>query len=246
MAVPHKQPNPVDELIAITRRLSRQVAALKFAGKVAYVYNPSRYARAAHEQYLSRYGGRRGVTLLVGMNPGPWGMVQTGVPFGEVTAARDFLAIDGRVGRPRRQHPKRPVLGYDCTRNEVSGARLWGWAEQRFGTPEEFFSSFFVWNYCPLAFLIDSGANLTPDKLSVDERAALYKVCDRALLDLVRLIDPRMVIGVGKFAEARARIALAGLEAPIGTILHPSPASPLANKGWASQAEAQLKELGAL
>ena len=40
--------------------------------------------------------------------------------------------------------------------------------------------------------------------------------------------------------------ALPDFEGIIGTILHPSPASPKANRGWASIAERELQELGAL
>jgi single-strand selective monofunctional uracil DNA glycosylase len=52
------------------------------------------------------------------------------------------------------------------------------------------------------------------------------------------------VIGVGGFAEKRARLALAGQPCVVGTILHPSPASPLANRGWSKAIEKQLGELG--
>jgi single-strand selective monofunctional uracil DNA glycosylase len=173
-------------------------------------------------------------------------MAQTGVPFGEVGAVRDWLGIDAAIERPAREHAKRPILGYACPRSEVSGARLWGWARDRFGEPEEFFARFFVWNYCPLAFLVDSGANLTPDKLPRDERDALYAACDHALAEIVALLSPPMVIGIGAFAEARARAALPDGGPPVATVLHPSPASPLANRGWAPQAEAQLARLGAL
>src|SRR5688572_32536315 len=95
------------------------------------------------------------------MNPGPFGMAQTGVPFGDVAMVRDWLGIVAAVAKPRDEHPKRPVLGFECQRSEVSGARLWGWARARFGTPQRFFERFFVANYCPLAFMESSGANRT-------------------------------------------------------------------------------------
>jgi single-strand selective monofunctional uracil DNA glycosylase len=126
----------------------------------------------------------------------------------------------------------------------VSGSRLWGWARQRFGTPERFFARFFIANYCPLMFLEESGRNRTPDRLPAAELAPLAAACDRALRRTVEILAPPRVIGVGRFAARRAESALAGLPVAVGQILHPSPASPAANRGWAEQAEAQLAALG--
>src|SRR6185369_6649351 len=152
-------------LTQVSRALSDQVSGLKFKAPVAYVYNPLEYARAPHEAYLKRYGKGPKHALLLGMNPGPFGMAQTGVPFGDVALVRDFLGIEGAVKPPTREHPKRPVLGFACERSEVSGTRLWGFARDRFKTPAAFFKTFFVANYCPLAFIEQSGRNFTPDKL---------------------------------------------------------------------------------
>ena len=230
--------------ITISRELSDAVEPLSFGSPVDVVYNPLVHARRAHEAYLERYA-RSGVdALLLGMNPGPWGMVQTGVPFGEVQLTRDFLGIEEAVEPPAVEHPKRPVMGFECPRREVSGRRLWSWAEERFKSPDAFFDRFFVWNHCPLAFLEDSGRNRTPDKLPAAEREQLMKVCDEALARMVALISPRMVIGVGAFAFKRARLVFGDEGPELGTILHPSPASPAANRGWAPQVEKQLHALG--
>lgn len=239
--------NVAMDLVRISRALQRRVSALSFDDPVACVYDPLDYARDNHEAYLHRFG-RVGVeALLVGMNPGPFGMVQTGVPFGEVAAVREFLGITGAVRRPAREHAKRPVLGLECKRSEVSGRRIWDWARERFGNPEAFSERFFLWNYCPLAFVEESGRNRTPDKLPPHEREPLFAACDEALVRAVLHLKPRYVIGIGAFARDRARNALAGTAAAhvqLGTLLHPSPASPLANRGWAAQAEQQLAELG--
>jgi single-strand selective monofunctional uracil DNA glycosylase len=208
------------------------------------VYNPLDYARQPHEAYLARYGAGPKEVLLLGMNPGPFGMAQTGVPFGDVTMVREFLGLEGQVGRPAAEHAKRPVLGFACPRCEVSGSRLWGWARDSFGTPETFFARFFVANYCPLVFMEASGKNLTPDKLPAAERAPLFAACDEALRATVALLRPRYAIGVGGFAADRLRDVLDGTGVAVGTILHPSPASPLANRGWAQQVLRQLAELG--
>jgi single-strand selective monofunctional uracil DNA glycosylase len=234
----------VNPAVAISRRLARAVDGLAFGMPVAHVYDPLVYARVPHELYLERYA-RPGIeALLVGMNPGPFGMAQTGVPFGEVTLVRDWLGIEGRVAKPEREHPARPIEGFACKRSEVSGARLWGWARERFGAPEEFFARFFVWNYCPLVFMEASGKNRTPDKLPVREREPLFTACDEALRAVCAHLRPRHVIGVGAFARERAEEALADRPFRIGTILHPSPASPTANKGWAVRAEKELAALG--
>lgn len=232
------------DLIDIARHLHRDVRTHSFNAPVEYVYDPLDYAWEPHRQYLERYGRGQPAVLLVGMNPGPFGMSQTGVPFGDVGMVRDWLGITGAVRQPAHTHPKRPVLGFDCPRREVSGQRLWGWARDTFGTPERFFARFFVANYCPLAFVEASGRNFTPDKLPPDERAPLFAACDRALAALTRRLEPHYVVGIGKFAAQRAAHALAGSEVTIGSVPHPSPASPVANRGWAEQMSRALGEIG--
>ncbi len=232
------------DLLAIADALVRALSKLRFAAPVTHVYQPLRYASAPFREYTQRYGRGPKEVVLVGMNPGPFGMAQTGVPFGEVGLVRDWLAIDAPVGKPDREHPKRPVEGFACTRREVSGQRLWGFARDRFEKPERFFARFFVANYCPLLFLEASGRNRTPDKLPAAERAPLERACDRALRQSIVLLQPRLVVGVGHFAEARARHALAGMNVQIGRIPHPSPASPAANRDWAEQAERAFAQLG--
>jgi single-strand selective monofunctional uracil DNA glycosylase len=234
----------ISSLVQVSRTLSRRVDRLSFGSPVAFVYNPLAYARSLHEQYLVRYGQAAKEVVLLGMNPGPFGMAQTGVPFGDVTMVRDFLGLAGEVGQPARAHPKRPVEGLACSRSEVSGTRLWGWAKDDFGTAERFFARFFVANYCPLAFMEASGRNLTPDKLPSAEQDPLFAACDEALRETAALLRPRLVVGVGVFAAERARRALHGTAVETGSILHPSPASPLANRGWAAVARRQLADMG--
>ena len=191
--------------VRIARELSRAVSKLDFAPPVTHVYNPLDYAREPHDRFVKRFAKPGVDALLLGMNPGPWGMAQTGVPFGEIAAVRDWMQIDGKVGRPKDEHPKKPVDGFACKRTEGSGKRVWTWAAERFGSPERFFARFFVWNFCPLCFLEEGGKNRTPDKLPAAEREPLYAACDQALVRIVDALSPKMVIGIGKFAETRAR-----------------------------------------
>jgi single-strand selective monofunctional uracil DNA glycosylase len=232
-------------LIEAAKRLRIAVDELKFSAPVAFVYNPLRHAWPAHEAYLHKFGNHRKRVVFLGMNPGPFGMTQTGVPFGEVTAVRDWLGITAPIGKPGREHPKRPVEGFSCRRSEVSGRRLWGLFAARFGEAANFSRDHFVANYCPLAFLERSGRNLTPDKLPKRQTEPLYTACDQHLRRVVEVLRPEWLVGVGDFAEKRARSVFAGTtRLKIGKVLHPSPASPAANKDWAKQAARQLEELG--
>jgi len=233
-----------DNLIAAAKKLRAALAPLEFKPPVAHVYNPLVYAWQAHAAYLRKYGNRRKHVVFFGINPGPFGMVQTGVPFGEVAAVRDWLDIIAPIGQPPRAHPKRPVLGFACHRSEVSGRRLWGLFAARFPRAEDFFADHFVANYCPLCFFEANGRNRTPDKLPTKELASLLAACDAHLRRVVEILEPAWVIGVGRFAEQRAQAAFPDGPVQTGSILHPSPASPAANRGWQRRATAQLKALG--
>jgi single-strand selective monofunctional uracil DNA glycosylase len=239
--------SPSEQLKSSALRLRERLAGLRFGPPVTHVYQPLDYAWEPHAQYLEKYGATRKRVVFFGMNPGPFGMAQTGVPFGEIEMVRDWIGIEAPVGKPPVEHPKRPVDGFACTRSEVSGRRLWGLFKEKFGTPEAFFRDHFVANYIPLLFLQadEKGCrNIAPDKLSATDSAELLAICDEHLRALVAALEPEWVIGVGKFAEGRAREALGDSGPKIGTVLHPSPASPVANRGWAPQATAQLEALG--
>ncbi len=234
----------VKTMITITDELLDRIEPMTFSAPVIHVYNPLRYARDGYDNYLSRFGNGHKKVILVGMNPGPFGMVQTGVPFGDVEMVRDWLGIEAHIDPPADCHPKRPVLGFACPRKEVSGQRLWGWARQRYVTPEMFFASFGVINYCPLVFVEESGRNRTPDKLPAAEKKALFEACDLTLRRTIDLYRPEWAIGIGAFAESRIKKALGESVVRIGRITHPSPANPKANRGWAEAVEAELADMG--
>ena len=237
--------NPdVDLLESISNDLIDALRPLKFGPPVSYIYNPLDYARESLKQYHAKFASTPKEVLFLGMNPGPWGMAQTGIPFGEIQAVRDWMKIQAPVGSPKKTHPKKPVLGFACTKREVSGQRLWGWAQKSFRTPGRFFKRFFVANYCPLIFIENSGRNRTPDQIRVTERKPLLEICDQALSRTIEYFKPRYVVGVGKFAEQRAKTVLDEQKIKMGMIAHPSPANPQANRGWELLIEKQLSELG--
>lgn len=233
-----------DKLVAAARALCKSVDELDFSLPVAYVYNPLNYAAAPNHSYLRRFANTRKRVVFLGMNPGPWGMAQTGVPFGEIDAVKNWMGIDEPVDIPFPEHPKRPVLGFACQKSEVSGRRLWGLFVERFGEANRFFSEHFVLNYCPLVFMEESSRNRTPDKLPAAESEPLFKLCDQHLRDCINALQPEWIVGVGAFALQQASRALKDFEIRHAKVLHPSPASPAANRGWAQAATKQLIEQG--
>ena len=241
----------MSSLKTIVDHLNAKISKLKFSEPVTHVYNPMIYAEEMVNQYFERFGGGSKKVLFLGMNPGPFGMAQTGIPFGEIAAVRDWIKISGKIGKPKNEHPDRPVTGMECHRSEVSGQRIWGLFKDKFGTPEAFFKDHFVWNYCPLLFSEihrKTGRkvcrNLTPDKIKAVETEKLYEACDEALIKLVDLLQPKYLVGVGAFAESCFKRVLPEREKDVFRMLHPSPASPLANRDFAGTAANLLKEFG--
>jgi single-strand selective monofunctional uracil DNA glycosylase len=232
------------QALSVLAKLRDDTGRLAFADPVAHVYHPLHYAWPMMEAYVRRYGAGRKRVIFVGMNPGPWGMAQTGVPFGEVAAVRDWLRLAAPIGQPSSPHPARPVQGLACQRAEVSGKRLWGLFAARYEQPEAFFADHLVLNYCPLLFLEAGGRNRTPDKLPAGESRPLHDACDAALAALVDIYRPQWCIGVGAYAQQRLRQVTTPPGTKVGVVLHPSPASPAANRGWAEAASAQLTGLG--
>ncbi len=230
----------VDRAIAAARRLRDDAGSLRFAAPVTHVYNPLEYAWRMNVRYLRRYGDGPKRVLMLGMNPGPWGMAQTGVPFGEVAAVRDWLDLDAPIQQPPQRHPRRPVEGFASRRSEVSGRRLWGLFAARFAAPDAFFAEHLVVNYCPLLFMEESGRNRTPDRLPAVEARPLLAACDRHLRRLVEIYEPQYCVGIGGYAVRRLAALFRAGEIRIVSILHPSPASPAANRGWAAAATQQL------
>ena len=242
---PGPKGNPITEaLVTAARRLRAETSRLEFGPPVAHVYNPLVYAWAPYEAYLRKFGATPKRIVFLGMNPGPFGMVQTGVPFGEVAAVRDWLKIECPVGKPAHQHPRRPVSGFACARSEVSGRRLWGLFADRFGTPERFFAEHIVMNYCPLAFVEEPRSQSHPGQAAcLRERGPVCRL--RPASASRGRSPPTGVAGRRRrLCRSARRKCLPAGSLNVARILHPSPASPAANRNWSGLATRQLKELG--
>ncbi len=239
-----------ETLINAVKELNGQLDGLNFSEPVTHVYNPLVYSGKSYQTYLNRFAKGKKKILFLGMNPGPWGMAQTGIPFGEVSLVKDWMGICESVSKPPNEHPKRPITGFDCTRSEVSGKRLWGLFSEMYPKADDFFKDHYVHNFCPLVWMAKSGKNITPDKLTKAEMQPVEEACRKHLVTLINELQPQYLIGVGAFAEKQFKATLKEylsnyLEESgsiIGKILHPSPASPAANRGWSEAATKQLIE----
>ncbi|MBQ7733161.1 MAG: hypothetical protein IJT58_03990, partial [Synergistaceae bacterium] len=83
------------QITALYKQLREDVNKLAFSAPVVSVYNPLDYAWQGFERYTGFLSERGVKYVFLGMNPGPWGMAQTGVPFGEIESVKSFLGIDG-------------------------------------------------------------------------------------------------------------------------------------------------------
>jgi single-strand selective monofunctional uracil DNA glycosylase len=222
-------------------RLNDELAELTFRPPVYRVVNPWDYAKPGRDGFLRKLGDSPR-TFFLGMNPGPWGMAQTGVPFGEVGMVRDWMGLHPEVSPPENEHPKRPVEGMACSRREVSGRRFWGLMRDHYGSAADCLAEVAVWPFCPLMWLKESGANLPPNQLRVSERRPMEEMCDRSLAGVLDVLQPQHLVAIGQYAEvALARVCP---EREVTRILHPSPASPAANQDWAGTVTRQLKDAG--
>jgi single-strand selective monofunctional uracil DNA glycosylase len=236
--------NSQHPLIDAALALRESLHGHAFSAPVTHTYQPLDYAWETHRTYLKRYGTGKKSVLFLGMNPGPYGMAQTGVPFGEIPAVRDWMNISGPVGTPAHPHPKRPIEGFACAKSEVSGRRLWGLFAEHFPDARDFFRDHFVANYCPLVWMSSSGANITPDKIPAAEMRPIEDACLAHLRRVIDYLQPDSLVGVGAYAEQRLREAAPDFSGTIAKILHPSPASPAANRDWAGTARGQLIDAG--
>lgn len=273
------------DLLQKTRDLAAVLDTFRHPAGVSHVYNPLSYMATAHEAWLSRYVqygecDEVAVTpspyLILGMNPGPWGMVQTGVPFGDVPNAGKLIGVrDGStpftaqipcgvslpaIFKPQldgiQLHPKRPVQGFACTRVEASGDRLWGGLATVWGLLDAVLDDCFAMNYCPLAYFSgEAGENVTPEAFIKagpyrDEAYAqeLDDVCGAYLRTVMRAMDTKVVLAIGRYAERKAKIAasMVANKPAVVYLTHPSPLATRNAEQWAEMARTTMQAAGVL
>ncbi|XP_055849953.1 single-strand selective monofunctional uracil DNA glycosylase [Episyrphus balteatus] len=233
-------PTPLwKQFIDIECNLNKELANLKFPN-ITHVYNPIEYAFDLHCQYLKKYLNGPKKMLLIGMNPGPNGMAQNGVPFGNTNTVKNLMKIEGQVEQPPSLHPKRPVTGLACKTEEPSGVRIWTLIGKLAGSLEIFSQQCFMHNFCPLAFFDVQGKNITPGELKGDVKAEVRNICLKYLEQEIQLIQPEIIIAIGSYVgDCMKRLAkqsiYIGSNIKILQLAHPSPRS-VNNNNWPEKA----------
>ncbi|CAK9822325.1 Single-strand selective monofunctional uracil DNA glycosylase [Anthophora retusa] len=236
-----------EQLLSVEKNLAAELGSITFHLPVEYVYSPLEYAFNIHTMYVQKYCSTVKKILFLGMNPGPWGMSQTGVPFGEISMVRDWLKICGPVGKPIKEQPNRKVTGFQCTRSEISGKRLWGLFKELCGNPEKFFQHAYIHNYCPIALMDKKGCNITPAEIKGTEITVIQSACDKALAKTVKILKAEIVIGIGLYAEKRAQLVAQNYKLPVKVLCLPHPSPRAANnQNWSDKATKKLSEFGVL
>lgn len=239
-----------DCFISLENDLVSQLNNLNYGPNVEYIYSPLDYASNLHKVFLKKFLCTSKKVLFLGINPGPWGMCQTGIPFGEVNIVRSYLRVDGEVLTPTNCHPQRPITGLNCHRSEVSGKRLWDlFIELSEGDPYKFFKDCFIHNYFPLALMNNNAKNITPGDLKSEYQKELQEICDKSLSDILTLFHTEIIVAIGKYAEKRSnevvkKFRLTNIK--VVQIPHPSPRSVGTAEKWKKETLVQLKSYNIL
>ena len=68
-----------EQFLALELQLCDILRHIEFPSPITHVYNPLEYAIEPHKQYITTYCTTTKPVLFLGINPGPFGMAQTGV-----------------------------------------------------------------------------------------------------------------------------------------------------------------------
>ena len=209
-------------IIELYKSLNIELDELKFFPPCFYVYNPLSYCFESFKIYFEYLNTEEEINLFFGINPGPFGMAQTGIPFGDKETVKNYLKIEPKIDIDKipKQHPKKQILGLEVKRVEKSGRIFWGVIKEFYPEKYDFFKSNFVLNFCPLCFLDEQGRNITPKVLRKEDQIALYKILEIFMLKLFKLIKIKKLIAIGD--ETFSYLNALNTKLKIQTIIHPA------------------------
>jgi len=256
-----------DQILAASDRLSERLAALPPVGDLVAL-DPTRYCRSAWAAYL-QMAARLGCVLVVGMNPGPHGMAQTGVPFTDPWIVDELDLQAPRADVPpadipavgswrHRSHRARGVLG---SKREESAKRLWPLlreicapyaavgpsADKIAEATRRVCNEVLLVNALPICWLDPAGKNVSAEQVEkrapAQVREGLRDLVNEWLQAVADILRPAAVIGVGRWAREFVTDLDVDhfVEIPFRDgIKHPSPSAG-SEAAWRAEAEPILR-----
>jgi single-strand selective monofunctional uracil DNA glycosylase len=220
---PMKGPDPLGRCWKRAARRFEPMARQLARATGWLVLNPGRYGERWHARFRRAYPMSPRPLLVFGLNPGPYGMAQTGVPFTDLKRLesalpglwKDLVASGEPVTRPGLAPPS---LARHLTRTfESSSVRVYRFLERAYGRPELALREVVFVNPCPLLFIDpETGANRTPADLPRALRArkaaelvhAFEELRRATVLEAVAELEPRGAILLGRDVAAAVGEAL--------------------------------------
>jgi single-strand selective monofunctional uracil DNA glycosylase len=226
------------------------------------IWNPGLYAASWHALFRKEYPASAGCILVFGLNPGPYGMAQTGIPFTDLKRLREHLprlakglerrgcSLAGVGLAPRSLRP------YLSRTFESSAVRVYRFLSRGWGSAEDGWRSVVVANPCSLLFMDAAGENRTPADLvgAVSRRTGslvaarrLRERCNAlrrlAAREAVRVLSPRGVVLLGKDAQRAMQTGIAPLLGPDSILGWEHPARAVPDR-WAMGLLEEIKRRG--
>lgn len=191
------------------------------------VLNVHAYGWSAYEAFVrAYYSDGRPRILALSMNPGPFGAVQTGIPFCDVPLARQLLP-----GFDRLIAAKPSWVASE--RREISALKLVVWSDARFGGIRGLYARVLLAMTCPLAILRGPRKTNVPlPALPRREQEKIEAFIPRHAAEEIRLAEPAGILMLGEWAQRVWRIALRtdpGL-ASLPALAAPHPAAHITNR----------------
>ncbi len=227
------------------------------------IWNPGLYGETWHARFRRLYRPGQHPLVVFGLNPGPYGMAQTGIPFTDIrrlVSALPDLAAELR-GRGERVEPPglappglRPYLSRSF---ESSAVRVYRFLKKGWGGAERGWTEVVVANPCTLLFIDPAeGKNRTPADLARAARLrgsgrdqvrelveSFGRIRIRCAVESIEALSPRGAILLGKDVQAALGPALRRIlgEARVIPWEHPARAVP---ESWASGLLSALRRRG--
>jgi len=216
------------------RRWERFAKEARGAG--LQVWNPALYALDIYQEYLTKFPPEPGAILALGLNPGPYGMAQTGIPFTDCRTASGALGMEMTIpGKAPDDLISRLKKANGKWRGtyERSSLGMYRFLILAWGDIKTAYRNWFVGNPCPLLFLDPERWNVTPADPRLRRMKEVGELRQRAVIGFSEILNPRGIVCFGKdVAKAVGEVAIRQV-GPDRVVFYEHPARAVPEK-WAA------------